>query len=172
MQKTCVILKDNRSEEVIPCCPFCNSGDVIRYGFQKNKIQLGRNTFQDATDVRSLKHDTEARNSGYYKHYGYKLDATIDAELDIPLYYMPMEITADEGKNLVPSQAHLTFLGMQEELRIVDDKYATYSNIASSEINGTSLIYSIADNWVHNKKGDRRRSNGCIRNITTAMILL
>lgn len=39
MQKTCVILKDNRREEVIPCCPFCNSGDVIRYGFQKNKVQ-------------------------------------------------------------------------------------------------------------------------------------
>ena len=127
---------------------------TLKLLLQKKKIQLGRNTFQDATDVRSLKHDKEAKNSGYYKHYGYKLDATIDAELDIPLYYIPMEITADEGKNLVPSQAHLTFLGMQEELRIVDDKYATYSNIASSEINGTSLIYSIADNWVHNEKGD------------------
>ena len=39
MQKTCVILKDNRREEVLPCCPFCNAGDVIRYGFQKNKVQ-------------------------------------------------------------------------------------------------------------------------------------
>jgi IS1 family transposase/transposase-like protein len=39
MQKTCVILKDTRGEEIIPCCPFCNSRDVIKYGKQNNKVQ-------------------------------------------------------------------------------------------------------------------------------------
>jgi len=38
MQKNGIILKDKSSKE-IPRCPFCNSGDVIKYGFQRNKVQ-------------------------------------------------------------------------------------------------------------------------------------
>jgi len=69
---------------------------TLKLLLQKKKIQLGRNTFQDATDIHSLKHDKEAKYSGYYKHSGYKLDNTINADLDIPLYYSPMEITTDK----------------------------------------------------------------------------
>ena len=129
---------------------------TLKMLLQKKKIQLGKKTFQDATDTRSLKHDKEAKYSGYYKHSGYKLDSTIDADVDIPLYYSPMEITTDEGGNLIPSQEHLAFLDISEEERTVDDKYATFANIAHSEINGTSLYYKIASNWVYSKEGDEK----------------
>lgn len=121
---------------------------------RRKNISLGRHVFQDATDIRSLKHDSEAKYSGYYKHSGYKLDVTLDAEHDIPLCYTPMEITVDEGQNLVPSQEYLGSLGMLEEERVVDDKYATFPNIARSELNHVSLFYKIAENWVPKKEGD------------------
>lgn len=54
---------------------------------RKHGIDLGRQTFQDATDIRALKHDDEAHYSGYYKESGNKLDVTIDAERDVPLHY-------------------------------------------------------------------------------------
>lgn len=117
-------------------------------------IHLGKHVFQDATDIQSLKHDSEAKYSGYYKHSGYKLDVTLDAEHDIPLCFTPMEITSDEGKNLVPSQRQLVDLGLCEEERVVDDSYATFPNIAFCELNGISLFYKIAENWVPKKGGD------------------
>jgi len=120
---------------------------------QKN-IPLGKHVFQDATDIQSLKHDPEAKYSGYYKHSGYKLDVTLDAETDIPLFYTPMEITQDEGQNLIPSQKQLQSLDLQEEKRVVDDKYATFPNIAHSETNQVSLFYKIAKNWVSKKESN------------------
>jgi len=36
MQKNGIILKEEYEGE-IPCCPHCNSRDVVKYGFQKNK---------------------------------------------------------------------------------------------------------------------------------------
>jgi len=68
------------------------------------------------------------------------MDVTIDAELYIPLHYLPMEITVDEGKNLVPSQKQLVSLVVQERERIVDDIYATYENIAQSETKGIKML--------------------------------
>jgi len=124
---------------------------------KKKNIHLGRCVFQDATDIRSLKHDPDAKYSGYYKHSGYKLDVTLDAEHDLPLCYIPMEITSDEGKNLVPSQKQLTSLGLCEVERVVDDKYASFENIAHSEINKVSLYYKIAENWVPTKKSDLKK---------------
>jgi len=38
MQKNGIILKSKDIEE-IPCCHFCNSKDVIKFGHQKNKVQ-------------------------------------------------------------------------------------------------------------------------------------
>jgi hypothetical protein len=121
--------------------------------FKEQGIHLGARTLQDATDIRALKHDSEAKYSGYYKEFGYKLDAIIDADREIPLDYLPMDITADEGKNLVPSQEHLASLGIQEKERIVDDKYATYENIAQSEHHRVSLYYKIPKHWVYNADG-------------------
>jgi len=125
----------------------------LKEQLKKHDVLLGRKVFQDATDTRSLKHDTEARYSGYYKESGYKLDVTIDVDHEIPLHYSPLEITADEGKNLIPSQEHLVSLGIQEKERIVDDKYATYENIARSEQHQVSLYYKIPKNWVYNNDG-------------------
>ena len=124
---------------------------------KKRNMPLGRHVFQDATDIQSLKHDPEAKYSGYYKHSGYKLDVTLDAEHDIPLCYTPMEITSDEGQNLVPSQEQLRSMDLQEEMRVVDDKYATFSNIARSELNKVSLFYKIAKNWVSTSKSDLKK---------------
>jgi hypothetical protein len=125
----------------------------VNFLLNKKGLSLGKETFQDATDVRSLKHDREAKYSGYYKHAGYKLDYTIDANHGVPLDYVPMGITEDEGKNLKVSQEHLTSLGIYEEVRVVDDKYATFENIAYSELNGISLYYKIAENWVYKEEG-------------------
>jgi len=120
---------------------------------KKQGISLGKYVFEDATDTRSLKHDPEAKYSGYYKHNGYKVDKTIDAETNIPLDYKPMEITANEGKNLIPSQENIRSLGLHEETRVVDCSYATFENIARSELHGISLYYKIAKNWNYKEEG-------------------
>jgi len=114
---------------------------------KKKGLHLGKHTFEDATPVRSLKDDPEAKYSGYYKHSGYKIDKTIDATTGIPLDYEPMEITANEGEHLITSQEHVASLGIQEKVRVVDNKYATFENIARSELNGIALYYKIAKNW-------------------------
>jgi len=120
---------------------------------KKKKVHLGKQTFEDATDVHSLKDDSDAKYSGYYKHSGYKVDKTIDAETSIPLDYKPMEITANEGENLIPSQENVRSLGLHEETRVVDCSYATFENIARSEINGIYLYYKIPKNWVYKEEG-------------------
>lgn len=127
---------------------------------KKKKIHLGKRTFEDATPVRSLKDDSDAEYSGYYKHSGYKVDKTIDVETNIPLDYKPMNITANEGEHLISSQDHVASLGLQEKVRVVDDKYATFENIAHSELNGISLYYKIAKNWnfkVEGKPGEIKK---------------
>lgn len=124
---------------------------------RRKNIPLGKHVFQDATDIHSLKHDPEAKYSGYYKHSGYKLDVTLDSETDIPLCYTPMGITSDEGHNLVPSQKQLVDLGLCEKTRVVDDKYATFENIARSELNKVSLFYRIAKHWVPTKKSSLKK---------------
>jgi hypothetical protein len=120
---------------------------------EKQDIHLGKETFQDATPVRGLKDDPDAKYSRYYKHSGYKMDYTIDAQQGVPLDYTPMRITSDEGKNLIVSQKHLNSLGIKEKIRVIDDKYATFENIAYSELNGVSLYYKIAKNWSYKEEG-------------------
>ena len=41
MQKDIIKLKEE-VEEDIPRCPYCNSGDVVKYGFQRNRVQMYR----------------------------------------------------------------------------------------------------------------------------------
>jgi len=121
---------------------------------RRKNIHIGEHVFQDATDIRALKHDPDAKYSGYYKHSGYKLDVTLDAEYDIPLCYVPMELTDDEGKNLLPSLEYTSSLGLCEEERVVDCSYASFPNIAFCELNKVSLVYKIADNWVRKEEAD------------------
>lgn len=126
---------------------------VITFLKQKG-IRVGEETFQDATDKQSLKHDPEATYSGYYKHRGYKMDTTIDADLLLPLDYRPMRITEDEGRNLIPSVDQLISYGVRENLRVVDDKYATFENIAYCELRGIQLYYKIANHWIYKNEGE------------------
>jgi len=65
-----------------------------------------------------------------------------------------MEITEDEGADLVPAQEHLRSLEMEPAEWKVDGKYATYENIAKSEVEGTHLVYKVQRGWVYNPKGD------------------
>jgi hypothetical protein len=120
-----------------------------------NNIQLGRRIGQDATDTDCLKYDKEAKYSGYYKHTGYKVDVTHDLDdSTVPLDYTPMELTDDEGKNLIPAQERLRQKGISIDEQKVDGSYVkSYENIAKSETKGTKLIYKIQDGWVYNKKG-------------------
>ena len=57
----------------------------------------------------------------------------------------------NEGKAVLQ---HLAAVGIQEQIRVVDDKYATFENIASSELQGVSLYYKIAKNWKHKPEGE------------------
>lgn len=41
MQKNGILFK-RKDDDEIPCCPHCNSRDVVKYGFQVNKIQRYR----------------------------------------------------------------------------------------------------------------------------------
>ncbi len=118
-------------------------------------IRLGKKVGQDATDTNSLKHDKEAKYSGYYQHAGYKIDVVHDLDNPtVPLDYIPMEITEDEGQNLVPAQERLRKKGFSIEEHKVDGSYSkSYKNIAMSETKGTRLIYRIQDGWVYNKNG-------------------
>jgi hypothetical protein len=136
--------------------PIVLSWVVKETGFllEKQGIYLGGETFQDATPVRGLKDDPDAKYSGYYKHDGFKMDYTIDANQGVPLDYVPMEITGDEGKNLKVSQEHIAHLGMVEKIRVVDDKYATFENIAHCELNGISLYYTIPGHWIYKEEGE------------------
>lgn len=118
-------------------------------------VKLGRKVGQDATDTNSLKYDKEAKYSGYYHHEGYKVDVVHDLnDPTIPLDYEPMEITKDEGQNLIPAQKRLKKKGFSVEEQKVDGSYVkSYKNIGMSETNGTRLIYRIQDGWVYNKNG-------------------
>ncbi len=114
---------------------------------KRKGLEIGKRTMEDATDVPALKHDPESEYSGYYKEWGRKVDITLDADYQIPLDYCPIGINEDEGKCLPASQEKLKSLGIEEKERIVDDKYATFENIASSKSKGTNLIFKIAKNW-------------------------
>lgn len=118
-------------------------------------IKLGRKVGQDATDTNSLKYDKEAKYSGYYHHEGYKIDMAHDLnDPTIPLFYKSMEITEDEGQNLIPVQEQLRKKGFSVEEHKVDGGYVkSYKNIAMSETKGTRLIYRIQDGWVYNENG-------------------
>jgi len=109
----------------------------------------------DSTDTNSLKFDEEAKYSGYYKHAGYKDDVVHDLDdQTLPLHYTPMELTGDEGGNLIPSQQAIRAKGCPLEEEKVDGSYVkSYENIARSETNRIRLTYSIQDGWVYNEKG-------------------
>jgi len=54
----------------------------------------GNRCGENASDEQSLKHNPEAKYSGYYKEYGYKFDVAHDLEQEtLPLCYIHMEIT-------------------------------------------------------------------------------
>jgi hypothetical protein len=120
-------------------------------------VELGRRCGQDASDEPSLKHDKEAKYSGYYKEYGYKFDVVHDLDQEtLPIHYTPMEITEDEGRGLIPAQDKLHQLKIKPEEWKIDGKYATYKNIAKSELKNTHLIYKIQNGWIYNPKGSEK----------------
>ena len=121
----------------------------LRIEHQAAGLSFGQRTAQDATDLPSLKHDSEAEYNGYYKEYGYKGDVTIDLDQEtLPLDYRFMGINEDEGKNLIPSLEHLGTMDISPVEHKVDGSYATFENIAWTEIHNIHLIYRVQDNWV------------------------
>ncbi len=128
--------------------------ELVRQCRQLN-LHLGTRTGEDATDTTSLKYDNEAVYSGYYKHDGYKMDVTHDMnDKTVPLDYLPMRLTENEGENLIPSQERLRLKGITETERKVDGAYVkSLDNIAKSEMNGVHLVYRKQKNWTICKKG-------------------
>ncbi|MEW5760933.1 MAG: hypothetical protein AB1779_09225 [Candidatus Thermoplasmatota archaeon] len=127
--------------------------EVIRI-LEAKGIPIGKRCGEDATDIRALKHDKEAEYSGYYKEYGYKEDIVADLDQNLPLHYTPLGINEDEGKCCIQSQEHLISIGAKPVEWVVDDKYATYENIAASKQNGIDIVCEVQKDWIHNKKGE------------------
>ncbi|MDH2906261.1 MAG: hypothetical protein PXX82_07930 [Methanomassiliicoccales archaeon] len=120
-------------------------------------VEIGGRVGNDGTDGHSLKHDSEAKYSGYYKHNGWKADVVHDMDdQSVTLHYTSMEITESEGCFLIPSQKHLYSLGVRPKVWKVDGGYTSYANIAHSEINGTHLVYRIEADWKINPKGTQK----------------
>jgi len=120
----------------------------------KKGIMLGKRVGEDATDIRALKHDPEAKYSGYYKESGYKLDIVHDLDQDtLPLDYTPLAITDDEGKCLPISKETLTKIAINPEEWKIDGSYATYPNIADMGMSNIKGIYKIQEGWKFNDKG-------------------
>jgi len=121
----------------------------LRIEHQTAGLSFGKRTAQDATDLPSLKRDPEAEYNDYYKEHGYKADVTIDLDQEtLPLDYRFMDINEDEGKNLIPSLDHLNSMDIKPVEHKVDGSYATFENIAWSEIHNIHLVYRVQDNWV------------------------
>ena len=60
------------------------------------------------------------------KEYGYKFDVVHDLDQEtLPLCYTHMEITEDEGKDLIPAQDNLHQLKIEPEEGKINGKYAT-----------------------------------------------
>ena len=121
---------------------------------KRQGIELGKRVGEDATDVRALKHDKEAEYSGYYKEYGYKTDIVHDLDQQtLPLDYKVLRINDDEGKCTIGIHEHLREYGIYPDEWNVDGKYATYSNIANLQTQGTRVIYKVQNGWKTNSKG-------------------
>ena len=117
-------------------------------------IQIGERIAEDATDTYCLKCDPEAEYSGYYQHYGYKVDIVQDLEHPhLPLWYRVMGINENEGKNLPQAISALRAVGCKVKEVKVDGKYATYENIAYCGVNEVELKYRIQVGWTYNEKG-------------------
>ena len=128
--------------------------EIVRLG-RSYGIDIGNRVGEDATDVRALKHDSEAKYSGYYKEYGYKVD--IIADLDngtLPLDFTPLDINGNEGECLITSIESISSKGIHPTFIAVDDKYATYENIGYCGVHGIEMVYKIAKNWKYNSRGN------------------
>ena len=134
--------------------------EIIRI-MQEKGLVMGKKIMEDATDIRTLKHDMEAEYSGYYREYGYKADITIEADYKIPLDYSPLGINDDEGKCLKESQENIKKLGLNPDVWIVDMKYGTYENFAHSYANDIKLITEPGKKWKRNPKGNEYHIKKC-----------
>jgi len=122
--------------------------DEVRVWLRGEGVVLGRRTSQDATDLPSLKHDSEADYSGYYKEYGYKADVTLDLDHMIPLHYTMMDINESEERCMIETMEHLAKRDIHPKEHKVDGKYASFKNIAYAETHRTHLVYAVQDGWV------------------------
>lgn len=129
--------------------------------FKMAGISLGQRTSQDATDLPSLKEDSEAEYNGYYKEYGYKADVTIDLDHGVPLDYEFTGINECEERNLIPSLEHLAIMKIRPKEHKVDGSYATFKNIAWTETKDIHLVYRIQDGWVEKPEIDESEIKRC-----------
>jgi len=128
-------------------------GALVSTG-RKLGLRIGEKTMQDATPIEALEHDTEAKYNGHYKINGYKLDTTDDLEHAVPLAKLTTCINHDEAKNLVPELEELKSAGIVVEEHTVDCGYTDYEQLAWMGVNGIKACYRMAENWVHNEKGE------------------
>jgi hypothetical protein len=121
---------------------------------KKLGVDFGECCGSDAFPVTAVSSDKSADYNGHYKVTGYKVATTESYNPEtgiVPLVGDVIGINEDEGKTLIPHLHSLCNMGIYVKENFVDGKYATISNIAQAEIiEGTTLHYDIADNWVYN----------------------
>ena len=126
---------------------------MVRAG-RKLGLRIGEKTMQDAIPIKALEHDKEAAYNGHYKIAGYKLDTTDDLEHAVPLAKLTTGINDDEAKNLIPELEELKRAGITVVEHTIDCGYTDYKELAWMGVNGIKACYRMAENWVHNEKGE------------------
>jgi len=120
---------------------------------EKLGIDFGDCCGSDAFPIKSVSSDKTAEYNGHYKVTGYKIATTESYTSEtgiVPLIGDVIGINDNEGGTLIPHLKKLKSCGIHVKENFVDGKYATISNIAYAEIiEGTTLHYDIADNWVY-----------------------
>jgi hypothetical protein len=125
---------------------------------------LGKVTIEDATVITAKAKDPEAEYNGYYDDRGWKKDLVIDQPTGVFLSFSDLGINDNEADCLVGHLGELEKIGIHVGKNIVDGKYPTYENIAMAKHGyRTDLLYSPQEHWVHNPKGNQRRSKECIK---------
>ena len=122
---------------------------------KENDIAVGSETVEDSTIVETIENDPDARYNGHYKKRGLKEDIITCRATGLPLTNKTIGGTECEGYSLIGQLEHLQELGVQINEHWVDGTYATFENIAISQVLlGITLHYQVQEGWVIKKEGE------------------
>lgn len=121
---------------------------------KENDIAVGSESVEDSTIIETIENDPDAKYNGHYKKRGLKEDIITCRATGLPLVNKTIGGTECEGYYLIGQLEHLRELGLQIHDHWVDGTYATFENIAISQVLlGTTLHYQVQEGWVIKEEG-------------------